>query len=73
MKFVASILPAIALNSALTLSSSPAFSSCSEDPSDCRRSVGAPAPLIGAGLSGVPIAIGFCVYWLVTRRRNHQA
>jgi hypothetical protein len=31
---------------------------------------GAPAPLIGAGISGVAVGIGYGVYWLVRRRRN---
>jgi hypothetical protein len=32
-------------------------------------SVGAPAPLIGAGLPGLAIGIGYGIYWL-RRRRN---
>jgi opacity protein-like surface antigen len=32
--------------------------------------LGAPAPLIGAGLPGLAIGIGYGVYWLVRRRRN---
>lgn len=31
---------------------------------------GAPGPLIGAGLPGLAIGIGYGVYWLVRRRRN---
>jgi hypothetical protein len=31
---------------------------------------GAPAPLIGAGISGFAVGIGYGVYWLVRRRRN---
>jgi hypothetical protein len=31
---------------------------------------GAPAPLMGAGLPGLAIGIGYGVYWLVRRRRN---
>jgi opacity protein-like surface antigen len=31
---------------------------------------GAPAPLIGAGLPGLAVGIGYGVYWLVRRRRN---
>jgi hypothetical protein len=31
---------------------------------------GAPAPLIGAGLPGLAIGIGYGVYWVVRRRRN---
>ena len=30
----------------------------------------APAPLIGAGLPGLAVAMGYGVYWLVRRRRN---
>jgi hypothetical protein len=29
----------------------------------------APAPLIGAGLPGLVVGIGYGVYWLVRRRR----
>ena len=31
---------------------------------------GAPAPLLGAGLSGIAIGIGYGAYLLVRRRRN---
>jgi opacity protein-like surface antigen len=31
---------------------------------------GAPAPLIGVGLPGLAVGIGYGVYWLVRRRRN---
>jgi hypothetical protein len=31
---------------------------------------GAPAPLIGAGIPGFAVGIGYGVYWLVRRRRN---
>ena len=31
---------------------------------------GAPVPLMGAGLPGLAIGIGYGVYWLVRRRRN---
>jgi hypothetical protein len=31
---------------------------------------GAPAPLIGAGISGFAVGMGYGVYWLVRRRRN---
>jgi hypothetical protein len=30
----------------------------------------APAPLVGAGLTGLAVGIGYGVYWLVRRRRN---
>lgn len=31
---------------------------------------GAPGPVLGAGLPGLAIGIGFGVYWLVRRRRT---
>jgi hypothetical protein len=31
---------------------------------------GAPAPLIGTGLPGLALGIGYGVYWLARRRRN---
>jgi hypothetical protein len=71
MKFISILLPAIALTAALTLFSPPAFSlPCSTATAICTKS--APAPLVGAGLAGFPVVLGFGVYWLVRRRRNHQ-
>lgn len=31
---------------------------------------GAPAPLLGAGIPGLVIGLGYGAYWLVRRRRN---
>jgi hypothetical protein len=31
---------------------------------------GAPAPLVGAGIPGLVIGLGYGAYWLVRRRRN---
>ena len=33
---------------------------------------GAPAPLLGAGLPGLGIAVGYGAYWLARRRRNNK-
>jgi hypothetical protein len=34
------------------------------------RPRGAPAPLLGAGIPGLAIGLGYGVYWLVRRRRS---
>ena len=69
MKIAMAILPVIAL--ALS-SPQPSFADC-----DHGKHVGhgcearaAPAPLIGLGLPGMVIAIGFGAYLLVRHRRN---
>jgi hypothetical protein len=37
------------------------------------HTVGAPVPLLGAGLPGLGIAVGYGAYWLARRRRNKEA
>ena len=39
-------------------------------PVPCSNCKGAPVPLIGAGLPGLAVGIGYGVYWLARRRRN---
>ena len=34
------------------------------------HAVGAPAPLLGAGIPGIATCLGLGMYWLVRRRRN---
>jgi hypothetical protein len=70
MKIASGILPAIALASALALVPPPALACDGHD--NCEHAanhVDAPAPLIGAGLPGLAVGIGYGIYWL-RRRRN---
>ena len=73
MKFIFGISPAIALVSALVLVPEPSLANCSDNGKLVGKgcSVSAPAPLIGAGLSGLAIGIGYGAYLLARRRRNH--
>jgi hypothetical protein len=71
MKIAFSILPAIALASALVLVPRTSLANCGNDKdvgNGCAK--GAPAPLIGAGLPALAIGIGYGAYLLVRRRRN---
>jgi len=75
MKIPFSILPAIALAAALVLVPQPSLANCGHNDNGrgegCEKDPhGAPAPLLGAGLPGLAIGIGYGVYWLVRRRRN---
>jgi hypothetical protein len=72
MKFALGIFPAAALVVTLTFISPPALAcngngNCDNAPGQLKK---APAPLIGAGLPGLAIGIGYGVYWLARRRRN---
>ena len=50
---------------------SPAFAQDKPDPDKIGKKVeGAPAPLIGTGLPGLALGIGYGVYWFARRRRN---
>ena len=74
MKFAFGVLPALALGTVLLLSPQPSFANCGNDKPvgrGCETEVkGAPAPLIGLGLPGLAIGIGYGAYLLVRRRRS---
>jgi hypothetical protein len=71
MKFVLWVLPALALASAFVLVPEPSLANCGKNGKDVGQGcLSAPAPLIGAGLPGIAIGIGYGAYLLVRRRRN---
>jgi hypothetical protein len=75
MKLFLGALPAIALVSALSFMSLPAAAcnqrgNCPNAPGQNKDPVSAPAPLVGAGLPGLAIGLGYGAYWLTRRRRN---
>jgi hypothetical protein len=72
MKFVLCVLPALFLASAFVLVPEPSLANCGSNGKDTGNgcSVSAPAPLIGAGIPGIAIGIGYGVFLLVRRRRN---
>jgi hypothetical protein len=72
MKFVLWLLPALALASAFVLVPGPSLANCGSNGKDVGKgcSLAAPAPLIGAGLPGIAIGIGYGAYLLLRRRRN---
>ena len=67
------LLSAAALTLALTVVTPSALAcngggNCENAPGHVR---GAPGPIVGAGIAGLPVlAIGYGVYWLVKRRRK---
>jgi hypothetical protein len=77
MKIAFGILPAVPLVFALVLAPQPSFANCGSNGKlvgqgcagggESRR---APAPLLGAGLPGIAIVVGYGAYWLARRRRN---
>lgn len=72
MKMALAILPAMALAIALVFAPQPSLANCGNDKpvgNGCDAK-GAPAPLIGVGLPGLAIGIGFGAYWLLRRHRN---
>ena len=74
MKFAFGILPALALGTVLLLSPQPSFANCGNDKpvgNGCTTDVrGAPAPLLGMGLPGLAIGIGYGAYLFARRRRS---
>jgi hypothetical protein len=74
MKIGLSVLPAIVLASALTVAAQPSFActpgvtgKCGDAPG---QNKGAPAPLLGAGVPGLVIGLGYGAYWFTRRRRS---
>jgi len=74
MKIGLGILPTIVLASALTFVAKPSFAcepgitgKCGDAPG---QNKGAPAPLLGAGVPGLAIGLGYGAYWLARRRRS---
>jgi hypothetical protein len=74
MKFSFGISPAIALVCAFALAPQPSLANCGHNGKDVGNgcAVGAPVPLIGAGLPGLAIGLGYGAYWLARRRRNQS-
>jgi hypothetical protein len=75
MKVSFRILPAIALAAALVVFPRPSLAQNCGLGNDNGKGQGngckgAPAPLIGAGLSGLAMGFGYGAYWLVRRRRD---
>jgi hypothetical protein len=72
MKSVLWVLPALALASAFVLVPGPSLANCGKNGKDVGNGcpLSAPAPLIGAGLPGIAIGIGYGAYLLARRRRK---
>ena len=64
--FASAVLSMFALSPALACNGN---GNCENAPGQLKRD--APAPLLGAGLPGLGIALGYGAYWLARRRRNN--
>jgi hypothetical protein len=72
MKNTYAIFSAAALAAVLILAPQPSLANCGNDKpvgNGCEAK-GAPAPLIGVGLPGLAIGLGYGTYWLTRRRRS---
>ncbi|WP_426611271.1 hypothetical protein [Bradyrhizobium sp. McL0616] len=74
MKILLGVLPALIVASALTVVAKPSLAcepgvtgKCGDAPG---QNKGAPAPLLGAGIPGLAIGIGYGAYLIARRRRS---
>jgi hypothetical protein len=72
MRSALSILPALVLATALSAVPGPVLANCGGNGKNvgegCMK--GAPVPLLGAGLPGLAVGVGYGAYWLARRRRK---